>query len=408
MSSTARTRRKIRLPNLPANVRRRWSPSLGWQFRAYVVVGGTHHAGPWRGNKNPDAPDASRAELVRYIDEASSDARRLRERARDASALQLITLEEAMNLWLERCEQKGRTRATIRYYVELFDRVGKLWHADLPLHDVGVPQVEALRRQLLKSNGKKRPMSPTRADKVLNGLGSVFRYALRRGHLAGPNPFDLVERFEALPREAPHFGAKQLEAVAQKLGEAGSTATPTALDIALTLFFSGCNVMGLARMRVQDFDQDERTLYVDEKRRQRRIPVSKPLAELLDAMSANLSPNDFLVPTPQRNGRRKKTEVPDEERRCYRIKGTLQRARKLVPDFGTAFRAHTFRHSSVEFLRSRGVDRAIRMAFFGHKARDMHGRYEHPPVDEIRQAVCSEFETMSHLLAPWRESRRQV
>ena len=114
--SESRGPRKGRPPKCPDNIRKRWSGSLGWRFRAVVTVAGHRHVGRW----------------CETVKEAQDELGKLRDRSGQVeSTPELVTVGDACRLFLTRAEERGfqkRKRKpcrpdTVGHYRQIVDMI---------------------------------------------------------------------------------------------------------------------------------------------------------------------------------------------------------------------------------------------------------------------------------------------
>lgn len=190
-----------------------------------------------------------------------------------------------------------------------------------------------------------------------------------KGHDAHVPPAGLVKAArDFVPRVVDESEMARIIEVA----ESGTLAwAPMALKI---LWCTGLRIGEVAALRVGDWHQGDRTLYVAHAKndRSRLIPVSPSLAAALDAWVGGLAPegaaaDGWLFPGRKPGTHRNKVAMSNALRGIYR------EAEVLTPD-GDPIRTHDVRHSfavrALELMVERGQDVYVTLpllsAYMGH------------------------------------------
>ncbi len=158
-------------------------------------------------------------------------------------------------------------------------------------------------------------------------------------------------------------------------------------SVLAALFFSGLRRAELARVRVDQIDQDGGLIRdVEGKNDRRDIIITAPLRVALDDLVAHAE-DDHLIPGgtclgPRKEGNRASTP---EDRRCGTIHRAMVRIRKNVRGhLRPRLHAHAMRHSLKTFLADNAVPSHVRDALLGHRPQGVAGRYEHATIVTMR------------------------
>src|SRR5262249_25005078 len=135
---------------------------------------------------------------------------------------------------------------------------------------------------------------------------------------------------------------------------------------------TGARRSEMMRSRVEDFDFEERTVLIREKKRDktkrltfRRVPMSPLLAEVFAAWFARHSGGIYTL-----------CHKPNEMLRQTFITEALRRV--LIGSKWAQMRGfHAFRHSFASNLAAKAVDQRIIDEFMGHQTDTMRRRYRH-------------------------------
>lgn len=208
-----------------------------------------------------------------------TDLGRVPERGDDS-----VTFKYAANAWLDYVEHdRGRAPSTVRGYRSTIHRHLARF-GNRPLSMITVEDVVDLRRELLDTRSRRT------AEKVLIELHSIFKFATRRKWTTS-NPVLYVERVAV--RRPVEFAVLSAEEVM-----AAARTAPTEQDAALitTAAFTGLRLGELRALRWRDVDWGKR--YVQIRRsfseggekvpksgKARSVPLSDPVARVLDALS---------------------------------------------------------------------------------------------------------------------------
>lgn len=284
-----------------------------------------------------------------------------------------ITFAYAAEAWLDYVEHdRDRARSTVRGYRSTLDRHLIPRFGERPLSEITAKEIEALRRELLDTRSRRT------AQKVLIELHGIFRFAVRQDWTTS-NPTEHVERVPiARPTEFAVLSAEEVMAVAR--------ATPTEQDAALitTAAFTGLRLGELRALRWRHVAWGKRYIQVrrsfserDEKvpksGKARSVPLSDPVARVLDALSKRewFTGPDDLVFCSVVGGVRDEGQIRDMFYAALQAAG-IDRDRGTGKDLVFHDLRHTFGTMAVERFQLPTVQ-----AWMGHADIQTTMRYVH-------------------------------
>ena len=224
-------------------------------------------------------------------------------------------------------------------------------------------------------------------------LSAAFNGALRQGHIT-VNPCLAIERLKNKPKRKGVFTPEQVSALLK-------TAKGDWRGLIMVAFYSGQRLQDCANLRWRDVDlvSDISTI---------RFAVQKTGAEVVTVIHPALE--KFL-----RSSRKQRKVVPLTSRsdETY-VFPTLAECRTglLSKHFGELMTEakisrgliregneqggrsvsersfHSLRHSFSSILANAGVSEKRRMALVGHTTRDMHAKYTHHQLEQMRDAIA--------------------
>jgi integrase len=198
------------------------------------------------------------------------------------------TFAEACEAWLDYvAHEKDRRPSTVRDYRNTVRRyLIAEFRADTLLHTIDTERVDAFRERMLAE----RHLSRRTIQKILVLLHGIFKRAKRKGWIAS-NPAEDAERVNV--RRTGEFTVLSPEEV-----HAVARAEPSELRAAvyLTAAFAGLRMGELRGLRWMDVDFGKRLVHVrrnytsdtfgaPKSQRVRSVPMSDPVARVLDALS---------------------------------------------------------------------------------------------------------------------------
>jgi len=332
-------------------------------------------------------------EMARALQKASDEARRgalteARTRELLSEVLQSVNGEGltvfTVEQWFDHfVKQKKKSRAaatgkrhaqTMRDFVQYLGPKARLNIAAITSKDI------ADFRDRRQSLG----LAPATVNLDVTILSAAFNSALRQGHVS-VNPCLAIEPLKNKPQRKGVFTPEQVTALLK-------TAKGDWRGLILLAFYTGQRLLDCANLRWRDVDlvSDIKTI---------RFAVRKTGAEIVTVIHPALE--DFLLSLP--------TAKSDDEYIFPTLAG--RRASPLSKQFGelialanidrgvirkrttyggrsvSALSFHSLRHSFSSILANAGVSEERRMALVGHSTRDMHAKYTHHQLAQLRDAV---------------------
>lgn len=268
------------------------------------------------------------------------------------------------------------------------------------------------------SGPERKTVSAATIRKEIATLGTLWRWGVSAGVLAGDFPkhrirlpksdekppfqtMDEIERQIKVDRlnvlqaeELWHCLYLRTHEVQELLAYLESkTESPKFLyPMIYTAAHSGARRSELLRAKKSDFDFQNQTLTIHERKRvrgqrsSRRVPMSDSLSKVMDRWIHRDHPGGTAV-------------------FCQHVVGKVEAIAKISPDqshkyFVNAFRGsrwekvcgwHCLRHSFISNLASAGVDQRIIDDFVGHTTEEMRRRYRHLLPSVKQEAIASVF-----------------
>jgi integrase len=327
-----------------------------------------------------------------------------------------LTVEAYLTEWLE--TKRGKKPTTYLCYrnalVQVIDQ-----HGHLPLQDLDVPDLEALKRNML--SGKLRrigtpgePLSPRTVNLMLTVVTMALRVALRRG-LVGRNVGEIVERVAA----DPDAGADRGEWEAADAVAFLRSVRDDRLYAAFLL-----SLLGLRRGEVLGLRWDDVDL-AGALARKRRLPKGTPSLAVVN--NRVVVGADVVEGTPKGRGRRKVPYLPvprllvdaltalwtrqlDEREAAGEAYGKCPEcggAHVVVDELGGPYRPewysdrfvalgraiglarvplHGGRHCAASLLADLGVPDVAAAAWLGHTQVQVTQGYQHVMVERLLSA----------------------
>jgi integrase len=215
-------------------------------------------------------------------------------------------------------------------------------------------------------------------------LSAAFNGALRQGHIT-VNPCLAIERLKNKPQRKGVFSKEQVAALLK-------AAKGEWRGLILVAFYTGQRLQDCANLRWRDVDLvfDIKTIrFAVHKTGAEVVTVVHPaLEDYLLSLSAPKSEDAFLFPSLAecRTGLLSKQfgeliVLANIERRLIRERNA-QGGRSV-----SSLSFHSLRHSFSSILANAGVSEERRMALVGHTTRDMHAKYTHHQLEQMRDAI---------------------
>jgi integrase len=344
--------------------------------------------------KSTGQTSKSRAlEVARTWEKASEEAKGLRlteARAREViselmqsvggESLTVFTVEQ----WFEhfvKGKKKSRSAATgkrheqmMREFMEFLGHRAKLNIAAITSRDIAS----------FRDHRHALGLAPATVNIDVAILSAAFNAALRQGHVT-VNPCLAIEPLKNKPHRKGVFSKEQVAALLK-------AAKGDWRGMIMVAFYSGQRLLDCANLRWRDVDlvSDIKTI---------RFQVRKTGAEIVSVVHAALEDYLLSLPTPETDdeflfptlaGRsapvlshqfRKLMEQARIEQRIIRER-TSQGGRSV-----NALSFHSLRHSFSSILANAGISEERRMALTGHTTRDVHQKYTHHQLEQLRDAI---------------------
>ncbi|MEM8671021.1 MAG: site-specific integrase [Planctomycetota bacterium] len=291
-----------------------------------------------------------------------------------------------------------------------------------PFHSLKVSELQRYVTARSKEPGKGgRCVSAGTIRKEIATFGALWNWAVTKDYVAGPFPKrGLV--FPKLNEKPPFQTWKQIERqiALEQLDEKQSlelwhclyldclqieellefirtTSTyPFLHPMCLLAAHTGARRSELCRTRVTDFDLEDRTVVIRERKRSRQkrttrvVPLTPELTRVMKDWFASNPGSPFAFPEDHRvdrNRNQQSTEgrvTPDEA--SHHFDQVLSQSKwKRIPGW------HTLRHSFISNCASRGIDQRFIDAWVGHQTEEQRRRYRHLFPDQQQAAIDSVF-----------------
>ncbi len=244
---------------------------------------------------------------------------------------------------------------------------------------------------------RNRPIRPPTISKELSTLRVIWNWALKRGDLKKPVPFQMRDlSFDRTEQKAPFQTYEEIHRMVErgKVGKPEEPALWESLYLSLEevhevlahvrqvarhpfiypMFafaaMTGARRSEICRSRIEDWNMERRTVNIREMKRKRgrstfrMVDMSTPLASVM---------GDWLKRHPGGHHTICKEGEPITVGMAYGyFKRTLRGSKwEVVPGF------HTFRHSFASILASKGVDEMTIDRWMGHQTVEQRERYRH-------------------------------
>jgi integrase len=333
-------------------------------------------------------------EMARALQKAADEARRgalteARTRELLSEILQSVNGEGlhvfTVEKWFEHfVGQKQKSRAvatgtrhaqTMREFIEFLGPKSRLNIAAITPKDIAD----------FRDHRQSLGLAPATLNLDVAILSSAFNGALRQGHIS-VNPCLAIEKLKNKPMRKGVFTPEQITALLK-------TAQGDWRGLILLAFYTGQRLLDCANLRWRDVDlvSDIKTV---------RFLVRKTDAEVVTVIHPALE--DFLLSLP--------TAKSDDEYIFPTLAG--RKASPLSKQFGelialaniergvirerttyggrsvSALSFHSLRHSFSSILANAGVSEERRMTLVGHTTRDMHQKYTHHQLEQLRDAIA--------------------
>ncbi|MCC7062151.1 MAG: site-specific integrase [Planctomycetes bacterium] len=337
----------------------------------------------------------------RPYEEARAEADQMVARAKSSDGVTLITFEKACQGVLDTVKGK---EGTWRSYHEHFITLSDFFGADTPLHEVTRQRIQEFIQRRRADRHRGKPISEGRIRKNLVALGRVFRLAILNDHFAPPSPLDRIELPKTMPKESGHYSIEELAEIITAMRQQKWATAERSWRIVAALAFSGLRRAELCRLRREQVDLKAGVLRdLEGKRNICNLPITKPLASVLQTLMEGLGPKDHLVPAgaprgPQKEGMPARTE---QERRESILNGLFRRFRKVLPErLRSRFHPHSMRHTLATLLADGGVPDHVCNALTRHTDPRSSARYKHPSPLLLRNEAARVLDPLLYIVEP--------
>jgi integrase len=332
-------------------------------------------------------------EMARTWEKAAEEARGLRlteARAREVISelmqsvggerLSVFTLEQ----WLEhfvRQKKKSRADATAKRHEQMMREFMAFLgsRAKLNIAAITSKDVAEFRERRIALG-----LAPATVNVDVAILSAAFNAALRQGHIT-VNPCLAIERLKNKPQRKGVFSPEQVAALLK-------TAEGDWRGLILLAFYSGQRLLDCANLRWRDVDlvSEIKTIrFAVRKTGAEVVTVIHPaLEDYLLSLPAAKSDDAFLFPSLAECKAGLLSKQFGELMEQARIERSLIRERNKSGRSVSSLSFHSLRHSFSSILANAGVSEERRMALTGHTTRDVHQKYTHHQLEQLRDAIA--------------------
>ncbi len=214
-------------------------------------------------------------------------------------------------------------------------------------------------------------------------LSAAFNAALRQGHLTF-NPCLAIERLKNKPKRKGVFNPKQVTALLK-------AAKGDWRGLILSAFYTGQRLQDCANLRWRDVDlvSDIKTIRFEVRKTGAEIVtvVHPALEDYLLSLPTAKSDDAFLFPSLAECRTGLLSKQFGDLMTLAKIERALIRERTKSGHSVSSLSFHSLRHSFSSILANAGVSEERRMALTGHSTRDMHQKYTHHQLEQMRDAI---------------------
>lgn len=299
----------------------------------------------------------ARVEIGRLLAEAPTTAKQ-------AKGVEL-TFEAALNAYLVRCEQQGRTQVTIKGYRTVAQRHLSDWFPT-PLVEFGHdrPRVEDQFHLITRRNG-----GPS-ANAAMRVFRAVYNHAMKRHPILPVNPCIVIE----WNREAPKKAAYAPDELPKVINDLLTHDNTTRAHLHLLCWLTGCRSGALKSATWADYYADAQTLFLpNHKGRAFTVRLSPTIISLLNARQEIVGQkSNFIFPARTKSGHVEDARITVQQSTKlaeYRQKQDQKESAKI----GT----HIWRDTYISLARAAGVSRDDTKRLVDHSIQnDAHAGYE--------------------------------
>jgi len=278
---------------------------------------------------------------------------------------------------------------------------------DVKIEVMTLADAQRYSNQRSREEYRGKPILPTTILKELSTLRSIWSWASRQGHAKVPVPyrdkelsFDRTEQklpfqtMEAIRRTIGRGGLSRIEQAALweclylTLEEVHDVLTfvrakathPFIYPMFAFVAMTGARRSEICRSRVEDWDLENRTVNVRERKRKRGRSTFRTV-DLNSLLHSSMGP--WLVNHPGGQFTISKDGGPlTVDMATDHFKRALSGSEwEVIPGF------HTFRHSFASILASQGVDETTIDRWMGHQTQEQRERYRHLFPKNRKQAI---------------------
>jgi integrase len=332
-------------------------------------------------------------EMARTWEKASEEARGLRlteARAREViselmqsvggESLKVFTVEQ----WFDHfVNQKKKSRAaatgkrheqTMREFMAFLGHRAKLNIAAITSKDIA----EFRERRIALG------LAPATVNIDVIILSAAFNAALRQGHVS-MNPCLAIEPLKNKPQRKGVFTPEQIAALLK-------AAEGDWRGLILLAFYTGQRLQDCANIRWRDVDlvSDIKTIRFQVRKTDAEIVtvVHPALEDYLLSLPTAKSDDAFLFPS---LAERKASPLSKQFGELIALanidRGVIRERTTYGGRSVSSLSFHSLRHSFSSILANAGVSEERRMALVGHASRDMHQKYTHHQLEQLRDAI---------------------
>jgi integrase len=227
-------------------------------------------------------------------------------------------------------------------------------------------------------------LAPATVNLDVTILSSGFNAALRQGHIS-VNPCLAIERLKNKPQRKGVFTPEQVTALLK-------TADGDWRGLIMVAFYSGQRLSDCANLRWRDVDlvSEIKTIrFAVRKTGAEVVTVVHPaLEDCLLSLPTPKSDDEYIFPTLAESSAgplsKQFRELMERARIVHRTIREKSGAGRSVSELSF----HSLRHSFSSILANAGVSEERRMALVGHTTRDMHQKYTHHELEQMRAAIA--------------------
>lgn len=198
-------------------------------------------------------------------------------------------------------------------------------------------------------------------------LHNFMGWCVKRSYLL-VNPVTAVEWPKVIETQPDVMTSDELETLLARVQE------PWARSLMLFLAYTGLRRAEMARLRVQDIDRQQASIWVHGKARAQAHPIPADALPALDLLLTGTGPDDYVIPGSTERGRRN------------RIAETFRYWQKKLGE--PRLHPHALRHSIATILLRQGVGAATVQRFLRHSSFAMTQRYVHLVESDVRKATA--------------------